>query len=207
MQAEFRPGNISIDETRVGIVSRKSGFGRSARCDNEKGVGHARPMNSGVRVHRIIAVSSSVRYPADTAAVCHCDRHRVTARHDQVTEWGELRNPFYFLNQYRRFGSSDAAEQEGAFFKFLDFHSRVFESPSFKNARSGGYVFSGASICGTCPIPGMRYNFAFPFGIVSATNFIRSLKIEADPGRLSSAPPKTSVGALMCAQSSTTGSR
>ena len=46
-----------------------------------------------------------------------------------------------------------------------------------------------------------------PFGMVSATYFIRSLKIAADPGRMSSAPPNTSVGALMCAQSSTTGSR
>jgi hypothetical protein len=63
-----------------------------------------------------------------------------------MPEWGDLRNPFYFLNQCTRAGCDDAAQQEGTFFEFLSYG---FESPSFKNASSGGYAFSGASMCGT----------------------------------------------------------
>src|SRR5438067_2551130 len=121
-----------------------------------------------------------------------------------MPKWGDLPDPLDFLNQHRCFGCCEAAQQYGAFFKCFFYG---FEIPSFKNARSGGYVFSGASMCGTWPMPGMSSSLAFPLGIVSETNFIRSLKMADDPGRLSSAPPKTSVGALMCAQSSTTGSR
>ena len=40
--------------------------------------------------------------------------------------------------------------------------------PSFRNASSGGYVLSGASMCGTWPRPGSRSSRAFPLGIVSA---------------------------------------
>ena len=54
-------------------------------------------------------------------------------------------------------------------------------------------------MCGTCPSPGSNNSRPWPAGIVSATYFIRSLKIVAEPGRLSSAPPNTSVGALMWA--------
>src|SRR5262249_14773995 len=86
-------------------------------------------------------------------------------------------------------------------------YGAVLVSPSFRNATSGGYVFSGAAMCGTWPSPGIRCSRALPLGIVLAMNCIRSLKTAGEPGRLSSAPPNTRVGALTCAQSSTTGSR
>ena len=47
-------------------------------------------------------------------------------------------------------------------------------NPSLRYAMSGGYVFSGASKCGTWPRPGMRCSLPLPFGIVSATNFMRA---------------------------------
>ncbi len=57
-------------------------------------------------------------------------------------------------------------------------HYRVADpdNPSFRNAMSGGYVFSGASKCGTCPRPGIRCSRPLPFGTVSAMCFIRVLK-------------------------------
>ena len=52
--------------------------------------------------------------------------------------------------------------------------ANAYFTPSRRNAISGGYVFSGASKCGTCPYPGMRCSRPLPLGILSAMNFMRA---------------------------------
>ncbi len=70
-------------------------------------------------------------------------------------------------------GEPDAARAAGDERRcVLEIHFAA--NPSLRNAMSGGYVFSGASKCGTCPSPGIRCSLPLPLGIVSAMNFIRS---------------------------------
>src|SRR5690242_9809582 len=119
MEAELCARFVAIDQAGIGIVSFKSAFGRGSGSQIKESRRHRGPRFLRLRIHRIIAVTSAVRYPADAATVGHRDRHGMAAGGHQMTEWSRMRDLPGLFDQSRRFRKSERAQQDGAFFQRL----------------------------------------------------------------------------------------
>src|SRR5215510_10279263 len=75
MKTEFGARRIAIDQAGIRIIINEPGLCCGARGDVEVRSGHRWPWNSSLRVQAVIAITASVRYPTNTTAVSHCDRH------------------------------------------------------------------------------------------------------------------------------------
>src|SRR5215471_10681769 len=117
METEFRARDIAVDEAGVRIVLVETRFGGGTLGKAEEGPGHRRPSDSSLWIQGVVPIPRSIGHPADSTAVGHCNRHRVSTGGDEVPERRRARNTLHFFDERLRFGFSKSAQQQRAFFE------------------------------------------------------------------------------------------
>src|SRR5579862_1724853 len=119
MQGHLRPGNVAVDQTDVRRKSGEASAYRSATGEISKRLRHRRPWLAGLRIFRIVAITTAVGHPTTTAAIGHRDRHLMPTRREHPPERRRCNDLAQRRDQLRFAVTDESAQEHGAFGHFL----------------------------------------------------------------------------------------